>query len=131
MLTRINPLIIKRHILLVHNQPTHPLLPVAGRELVPELRAPRLADEHLDERLLVVRVADHDLVDVARDGRLVRQRRVAVRDGRGLPGEGVVRGVGRGLLVHVDVAWVDALADAGEAVELDDVVFLSYFAVFV
>jgi hypothetical protein len=104
---------------------------VAERELVPELRAPRLADEHLDERLLVVRVVDHDPVDVVRDGRLVRRRRVAVGDSRGLPGEGVVGGVGGGLLVHVDVAWVDALADAREAVELDDVVFLGYFAILV
>jgi hypothetical protein len=50
---------------------------------------------------------------------------IAVDDSsRGLPGEGVVGGVGGGLLVQVDIAWVDALADAREAFELDDVVFL-------
>ena len=48
-----------------------------------------------------------------------------------MPGERVVVGVGRGLLVDVDVARVDALADACKAVGLDDVVLLLDLAVLV
>lgn len=104
---------------------------MARGELVSKLRSSSLSNEHLDEGLIVVRVANHDLVNVSRDGRFISHRRVLVRDRCGLAREGVVIRIGWHLLVDVHIAGVDTLADARQAISLDNVVFLLGLAVVV
>ena len=48
-----------------------------------------------------------------------------------MPGERVVVGVGRGLLVDVDVTRVDAFSNPGKTISLDDVVLLLNLASFI
>ena len=93
------------------------------RKLVPELRPPGLADQNLDERLVVLSVGDHDLIYLTRNGRFVGHRCVLVRNSRRLAGERIIVGVRWSLLVDVDIAGVNTLPDAGEAVGLNDVIF--------
>jgi hypothetical protein len=92
------------------------------RELIAQLRPPRLTHEHLDQRLIVVRIGQHHFIDVARHGRFVRHGRVAIGRGGCRTTIRLVVGVGGRLFVHVDVFVVDAFAGAREAVGVDDVV---------
>lgn len=58
------PLFRKGHILLINNQPTHPLLSMPTGELIPQLRPPHLTQYSLDDfrRLLIRR--HYNLIDV-------------------------------------------------------------------
>jgi hypothetical protein len=128
---RVNPLVIEGHVLLIHNQSANTLLSVPGRKLVTQLWPSRLPNEDLDEHLFVVRVTDQNFVDVSGDWGLVSKGRVSVGHRSGLAGEGVVRRVGWRLFIDVDVAWVNALADTSETVQLDDVVLFRDVAILV
>lgn len=94
------------------------------RKLVSQLRSSCLPDENLYERLVVIGVGDHHLVDVARDGGLVRHWSISVGHRSSLASERIVIGVGRALLVDVHVAGVDPFSDTSESVSLNDVVLL-------
>lgn len=122
-LTRNDALVIEGHIFLVYDQSTDTFLPVPRRKLVPELRSPGLADQNLDERLVVLSVGDHDLIYLTRNGRLVGHWRILVRNSRRLAGKRIVVGVRWSLLVDVNIAGINTLPDAGETVGLNDVIF--------
>lgn len=122
--TGINSLVIERHVLLVHNQPTYALLSMPRRELVSQFRSTSLPNKHLDKCLVVLRVTDHDFVDVARDGGLVAHWCVLIGYSGGMSSKRIVRCVCWRLLVHVYVAWIDSFADASQSIALDDVVLL-------
>lgn len=100
-------------------------------ELVTELWPPCLADQHLDQCLVVFCVTYHDLVYVAGYGGLVGHGRIFVRNRRGLASECVIRSVGWSLLVDINVAWVDTLTNTRKAIHLNYVIFLCNLSVFV
>lgn len=101
------------------------------RKLVPQLRAPCLSYEYLDQCLIILCIADHNLVYVSRNRRLVRQRRVFVWHRSRLASERVVRGIRRRLLVYKHITMVDSLAHTSKSVRLDDVELLCYLTVFI
>ena len=68
-----NAFIGERQVLLRHDQPAHTLLPVAGAELVAQLRPPDLTHEHLDQLLAVAVGGEQHLVHIAADGALVAE----------------------------------------------------------
>ena len=85
--TRRDPLVVKWHVFLIHDQPTNTLLPMPRTKLVPQLWPPRLPYQYFDQRLVVLRVRQHDLVHVSCYRRLVDKGRVLVRYGGGRPGK--------------------------------------------
>ena len=104
---------------------------MSRRELVAKLRSPCLADEDFDKGLIVLRVADHDLVNISSHGGLIRHRGVPVWDSGSLPSERVVGGIRRRLLVDVDVSRIDAFPNPSQSISLDNVVFLRNLAVLI
>lgn len=120
--TRVNASVVERHVLLIHDQSADPLLTVPRRKLVPQFWSPCLADQHLDQGLVILGVADHHFVNVPGQRRFVSHRRIFVRHGGGLACERVVVGVRRRLLIHVDIPRVDSFPNTGETVQLDDIV---------
>ena len=67
-ITWIDALVIERQVLLVDYEATHSFLTVTRREFVAKFRTPCLANEYLDESLVVIGVADEHFVDVACHG---------------------------------------------------------------
>jgi len=67
-LTRHDPLIVERHIFLVHNQAANAFLTVPGGEFVTQFGSSCLSYQNLDKRLIVVSVGYHDFVDMSCHG---------------------------------------------------------------
>lgn len=63
--TWIDAIVIERHVFLVHDQPANTFLPVPRREFVTKFRSSRLSDEDFDQSLVILCVADHDLVNIS------------------------------------------------------------------
>jgi len=129
-LTWTNSLVVKWHVLLVHNQPTNSFLSVPTGEFISQLRPSRLPYQHLYQSLVVICIRDHDFVNISRDGRLVHHRRVFVRHCGGLSCEGVIVGVRGCLFVDVHIAGVDSFPHAREAIGLDDIVLFVNLTIF-
>ena len=129
--TGVDPLVIERHIFLIHDQPTHTLLTMPRRKLVPQLWPPCLADQNLDQGLVVFGVTDHHFIDVPGQRGFISHRRVFIWDRRGLTGECVVVGVRRRLLVHVDVPRINPFPNTGEPVQLNDIILFLNRAILV
>mmetsp|Transcript_35925 Transcript_35925/g.103237 ORF Transcript_35925/g.103237 Transcript_35925/m.103237 type:complete len:335 (-) Transcript_35925:327-1331(-) len=112
--------VVEWHVLLVDDQPHHALLPVTRRELVTQLGAPRLTQNHLvDGGVLVVGGEDHT-IHIGGDGR-------PVCDGCGFEVLGVhlvevdprLTRVGGGVLVDVDLPVLYHFSDSADAVVVE------------
>ena len=129
--TRTDALVIEWHVFLVYDQSANAFLAMPRREFVAQFGPPSLANQDLYQRLIILCVTDHDLIDNACDCRLVSHRRVLVRHTRGLSCERVVIRVHRRLFVNVDVARFYPAADASQAVLLDDGILLLRLSVII
>src|SRR5271155_3676669 len=69
---RINPLIRKRHILLLYNNPTNTLLTMLRGELIPHFSDSRLSQQNFDDDVVAC-CGNHDLIRVHVFGKFVLQ----------------------------------------------------------
>jgi hypothetical protein len=83
-------LIVKRQIFLRDNQATNAFLTVSRRELIAQLWPSRLPDQCLNESVIVLRLANHDLIDVPWYGRFIGHRRITVLHAKRCTGESIV-----------------------------------------